>query len=44
MVAVALCRLHGYDSARVFFPNGEGDLERDRREEGEYAVVATRSG
>jgi glycosyltransferase involved in cell wall biosynthesis/SAM-dependent methyltransferase len=41
-VAVALCRLHGYGEARVVFPNGTGDLERDRRAEGEYAVVATR--
>jgi SAM-dependent methyltransferase len=41
-VAVALCRLHGYGEARVVFPTGTGDLERDRRTEGEYAVVARR--
>ena len=39
-VAVTLCRMHGYDSARVVFPNGVGDLERDRRVQGEYAVIA----
>jgi glycosyltransferase involved in cell wall biosynthesis/2-polyprenyl-3-methyl-5-hydroxy-6-metoxy-1,4-benzoquinol methylase len=42
-VALALCRIFGFESAEVFFPNGVGDLERDRREEGEYAVVAATS-
>lgn len=42
-VAVALCRLHGFESALVTFPNGSGELERDRREQGEYAVVARKS-
>ena len=40
-VALALCRLQGFDSAQVVFPNGTGDLETDRRSEGEYAVIAT---
>jgi hypothetical protein len=40
-VALALCRLHGFESAGIFFPNGSGDLESDRRNQGEYAVVAT---
>jgi glycosyltransferase involved in cell wall biosynthesis/SAM-dependent methyltransferase len=40
-VALALCRLHDFESARVVFPNGSGDLETDRRTQGEYAVVAT---
>ena len=40
-VALALCRLHDFESARVVFPNGTGDLERDLAEQGEYAVVAT---
>lgn len=40
-VALALCRLHGFESAQVVFPNGRGDLERDRVEQGEFAVVAT---
>ena len=40
-VALALCRLRGFASARVFFPNGTGDLARDRRNEGEYAVIAS---
>jgi SAM-dependent methyltransferase len=39
-VAVTLCRLHGFASAIVVFPNGVGDLERDRVEQGEYAVLA----
>jgi hypothetical protein len=43
-VALALCRLHDFESARVLFPNGSGDLETDRRTQGEYAVVATVAG
>jgi SAM-dependent methyltransferase len=39
-VAVTLCRLNGFASAIVIFPNGVDDLERDRAEQGEYAVVA----
>ena len=39
-VAVALCRLRGFGSAYVVFPAGEGDVESDRRTQGEYAVVA----
>lgn len=42
-VALALSRLNGFESARVVFPNGQGDLERDRLEQGEYAVIATTS-
>jgi SAM-dependent methyltransferase len=41
-VAVAMCGLSGYDSAFVVFPNGSKDLERDRLQQGEYAVVARR--
>ena len=37
---LALCQLTGYASAHVFCPNGEGDWERDRIREGEYAIVA----
>ena len=40
-VAVAWCWLMGFDQAYVFFPNGSGDLDNDRRSQGEYAVVAT---
>ena len=40
-VALALCRLHGYEAAQVMFPNGSSDLERNRREQGEYAVIAS---
>jgi glycosyltransferase involved in cell wall biosynthesis/SAM-dependent methyltransferase len=37
---LALCQAAGYASAFVFCPNGSGDYERDRRSEGEYAIVA----
>jgi glycosyltransferase involved in cell wall biosynthesis/2-polyprenyl-3-methyl-5-hydroxy-6-metoxy-1,4-benzoquinol methylase len=40
-VALLLSRLNGFGAARVVFPNGTGDLERDLREQGEYATVAT---
>jgi SAM-dependent methyltransferase len=43
-LAVTLCRLNGFGSARVFFPTGDGDYERDRRVEPAYAVVAAREG
>jgi len=39
-VAVTLARLHGFESAYVFFPLGTGELESDRRTQGDYAVVA----
>ena len=34
------CAKAGFDEARVIFPNGIGDLSKDRWSEGEYAVVA----
>ncbi len=37
---LALCQLAGYASAHVFCPLGEGDWEKDRLAQGEYAVVA----
>ena len=37
---LALCRLAGYASAVAFYPRGSGDYERDRKTEGDYAVVA----
>ncbi len=40
-VALVWCWLLGFEQARVFFPNGIGELDRDRRVRGEYAVVAT---
>jgi cyclopropane fatty-acyl-phospholipid synthase-like methyltransferase len=40
-VALALCRVFGFEAAEVLFPNGVGDLEHDRMEQGEYAVIAT---
>jgi SAM-dependent methyltransferase len=40
-VAVTLCRLAGFAEAFVFYPNGTGDQERDRKTQGEYAAVAT---
>jgi O-antigen chain-terminating methyltransferase len=43
-VAAALCWLRGFESAVIVFPHGSGDLETDRRTQGEYAVVARKSG
>jgi hypothetical protein len=37
---LALCRLAGFDAARVMFPLGSEDLDADLRTCGEYAVVA----
>jgi glycosyltransferase involved in cell wall biosynthesis/2-polyprenyl-3-methyl-5-hydroxy-6-metoxy-1,4-benzoquinol methylase len=42
-VALAWCWLCGFEEGYVFFPNGVNDLEHDRRTQGEYAVVATKS-
>jgi glycosyltransferase involved in cell wall biosynthesis/SAM-dependent methyltransferase len=42
-VALALCELTGFESAYVFHPNGTGEVEVDRFETGEYAVVATKA-
>ena len=39
---VLLCRSHGFSRAEVLFPNGSGELRRDRLTQGEYAVIATR--
>jgi SAM-dependent methyltransferase len=41
---LALCRLTGFSSAYVWYPQGLGDPERDRAEQLDYAVVATRGG
>jgi hypothetical protein len=37
---LTLCELSGFASALAFCPQGSGDYERDRRTEGDYAVVA----
>ncbi|HEX9726164.1 MAG TPA: methyltransferase domain-containing protein [Vicinamibacteria bacterium] len=42
-VAVTLCRLLAFKSARIFFPRGNGNLEEDLWQQGEYAVVASAS-
>jgi SAM-dependent methyltransferase len=42
-VALALCEISGFESAFVFHPNGEGQVEVDRYETGEYAVVAKKA-
>ncbi len=39
---VALCRLTGYAGAYIWYPQGSGDPDRDRLEQPDYAVVATR--
>lgn len=41
--AVVLHRLFGFYEAIVYFPNGFGDLERDRKEQGDYSVIAMKS-
>jgi glycosyltransferase involved in cell wall biosynthesis/SAM-dependent methyltransferase len=41
-VAVQLCRMAGFDSAHTLFPGGTGPLERDRRRQTVYAVVASK--
>jgi cyclopropane fatty-acyl-phospholipid synthase-like methyltransferase len=43
-VALSLVQLAGFEEAYVVFPLGSGDLDRDRRSQGEYAVVATAGG
>jgi SAM-dependent methyltransferase len=42
-VALALCEISGFESAYVFHPNGRGQVEIDRYETGEYAVVAKKA-
>ncbi|CAN5287008.1 hypothetical protein BH18ACT14_BH18ACT14_20370 [soil metagenome] len=41
-VAVAMCQIQGFASAYAFFPGGSGNLERDRRRQTVYAVVASK--
>jgi SAM-dependent methyltransferase len=41
---LALCRLTGFSRAYVWHPQGTGDPGRDRAEQLDYAIVATRSG
>ena len=42
-VLVAHCRDAGYANARIVFPGGTGDFDRDRWSVGQYAVVARTS-
>jgi SAM-dependent methyltransferase/glycosyltransferase involved in cell wall biosynthesis len=37
---LTLCHLAGFDSPLAFYPRGSGDYERDRKTEGDYAIVA----
>jgi 2-polyprenyl-3-methyl-5-hydroxy-6-metoxy-1,4-benzoquinol methylase len=41
-VLLAWCCLAGFERADVIFPKGTGDLHKDRRVQGEYAVIALR--
>ena len=41
-VALSLCRLVGFGSGFVFHPHGSGNVEADRFDEREYALVATK--
>ena len=42
-VMVTLCGVEGFEEAFIVFPHGSGDLEADRRSQGEYALVARRA-
>ena len=42
-VALTLCRLHGFESARILFPRGSDCFDDDLWEQGEYAVLARRA-
>ena len=42
-VALALCRLAGFDAGSVMFPDGTGDFEADVYESRDYAVVARKA-
>ena len=43
-VLLQLCASAGYTDASVFFPSGTGNLSDDRWSQGEYAVIAYKSG
>jgi SAM-dependent methyltransferase len=40
-VASALALIHGFASAEIVYPHGDGDAEADRVEQTEYALVAS---
>jgi SAM-dependent methyltransferase len=42
-VTLAVARVAGYDSARIAFPGGAGDLEEDRRRCTEYTLIARKA-
>jgi hypothetical protein len=42
-VALALCRLAGFDAGSVLFPDGSGDFEDDIYESRDYAVVVRKA-
>ncbi len=42
-VALAWCWLSGFEQAEVLFPGATGNLDEDRRLQGQYAVIAYRS-
>jgi SAM-dependent methyltransferase len=43
-VTLALCRLHGFDSGDVVFPNATGNFDEDVYGNRDYAVVARKAG
>jgi glycosyltransferase involved in cell wall biosynthesis/SAM-dependent methyltransferase len=43
-VTLALCRLHGFDSGDVVFPNATGNFDEDVYGNRDYAVVARKVG
>jgi glycosyltransferase involved in cell wall biosynthesis/SAM-dependent methyltransferase len=42
-VTLAVARTAGFDSARIMFPGGTGDLDDDRRRRTEYALIARKA-
>jgi hypothetical protein len=41
-VLLTLCRSIGFEHAYVFHPGGTGDVDRDREQAGDYALIAER--
>ena len=40
----ALAGLTGFVQPRIIYPNGSGELEEDRRRQGEYALIEYTEG
>jgi hypothetical protein len=42
-VTLAVARVVGFHSARIFFPGGSGDFAEDRRRRTEYTLIARKA-